>query len=94
MNEMIVSSVKGRVFDQEAFDPRFFESEELYLVELTPQKKSMKGPFERMLLFFSKGDHEVRKVIMKGDSGDKTTISFENKRANVPIPDERFEPGD
>ncbi len=93
MNEMIVSSVRGQVFQNEHFDPRYYANDSFYLVALTPRKESMKEFFQEMRLYFSKSEYEVQKVVMLGSSGDSTIIRFENKRVNVPISNSHFEPG-
>ncbi len=91
MNEMIVSSVRGQVFDNEDFQLAYYENESAYLVAMKPRDKGMKEFFEQMQLYFSKGEYEVKKVVMLGSSDDSTTITFQNKEVNVPIPKERFE---
>ncbi len=90
MNELIVSSVRGQVFDNPDFEKRYFQNEGQYLVLLEPKDKSMKEFFEQMRLYFSKREHEVKKVEMLGASGDSTIITFENKRINVPISKSTF----
>ena len=94
MNEMIVSSVRGQVFENDAFEPAYYENGDFYLVALEPKEKSMKEFFEKMFLYFSRTEHEVQRIVMVGSSGDTTRIDLEKKRVNVPLSDERFEPSD
>lgn len=90
MNELLVSSVNGKIFEKEDFERAYYQDENEYLAVLTPKEKSMKEFFQRILLYFSKTGKEVVKVEMVEGSGDSTTIEFKKKRINVPLPEDTF----
>jgi outer membrane lipoprotein-sorting protein len=90
INNLIVSSVQGKINDSKSFTYKILENEEFYLVKLTPLSKNIKELFAEIEVYFDKKDLLVARVNMKEISGDNTLIIFVNKKINAEIPDEKF----
>ncbi len=91
INSIILGSVKGTLFsDAKRFSPAFFESPSQYLVRLTPLSPQLKEYLSEIRIFFDRKDMTVTMLEMQELSGDYTRISFENKKINATIPDEKF----
>ncbi len=90
INDMIVSSVQGNVFDREDLEISYFQGPDRYLVVVEPKDKTMKDLLREIHLYFSMEDHSVVKVKMLESSDDATEIIFLNKKTNASVPDEAF----
>ncbi len=90
VNRIIVDCVQGTILDSKDFTTRVFENENSYLLEMTPSSKSLKEFFQTIVLVVEKKDYTVKSIEMNEPSGDKTLISFFNKKLNEQISDEIF----
>ena len=90
INNLISSSVQGKVSSNKSFKTKAFASEAFYLVEVTPVSKNVKEFFKTIEVYFDKNDYTVTKVNMIENSGDNTLITFKNKKFNLDISDEKF----
>lgn len=89
LNSLIIKSIKGDMFDDEAFDITYFKTDKNSLVHFIPKdKKSSKYINAFHITFNAKGD--VTQVKMIEPSGDFTKIVFTNKELNNPLADAIF----
>ncbi|PWK20721.1 LolA family protein [Xanthomarina spongicola] len=89
LNSLIINSIKGDMFDDEAFDITYFKTDKNSQVHFIPKdKKSSKYIDAFHITFNTKGD--VIEVKMIEPSGDFTKIVFSNKELNKPLPDAIF----
>lgn len=89
LNNLIIKSVKGDMFDDEAFEIEYYKDSESSLVYFKPiDKKSAKFISAFHITFNKKGDVEIVKMVEP--SGDYTKIVFSNKALNEPVPDALF----
>lgn len=90
INDMIINSVQGNVLDETMYEFDFKEDADVYYVILTPIEEEMAEFMSAIHLYFDKKDHTVNKVKMVEQSGDYTTIVFQDKQINAPLEDALF----
>jgi outer membrane lipoprotein-sorting protein len=89
LNSLIINSIKGDMFDDEAFEITYYKKAKNSEVHFIPKdKKSSKYIDAFQLTFNAKGD--VIEVKMMEPSGDFTKIIFTNKVLNKPLDDALF----
>lgn len=89
LNGLIINSIKGDMFDDDAFHIAYYKKEGNSHVHFTPKdKKSSKFISDFQIIFNKKGD--VLEVKMIEPSGDFTKIVFTNKELNKPLADAIF----
>jgi outer membrane lipoprotein-sorting protein len=57
---------------------------------MTPVSKALRDFFQTIVLRVDKHDYSVKSIEMNEPAGDKTIISFKNKRINEQIADAVF----
>jgi len=90
INRIMVDCVQGTILDSKDFTSKVFENDKTYLLEMTPSSKSLREFFQTIVLVVEKKDYTVKSIEMNEPSGDKTVISFFNKKINESIGDEVF----
>lgn len=90
VNNIMVESVNGTIIDNEDFSVKVFESKDSYLMEMTPNDKTLKGFFNKILILADRSTFSVSQITMDETSGDKTLIKFINRELNTQLPDEVF----
>jgi outer membrane lipoprotein-sorting protein len=90
INDLVIDCVRGTAVNNPDFNTRIFEGEATYLVELTPQEKTLKELFKTVVLVLDKKDFTASRIRMTEPSGDYTLINFTNKERNVDLPDALF----
>ena len=90
INELIINSVQGNVLDEERFNIEYLENKSLYLAKLTPKEEQLKNFLKGIDIYFDKEDYSVERVKLIEPGDDYTLITFENKRMNEDIVDEKF----
>ena len=90
LNELIINSVKGNMFDEQAFIISYFKLKDDYVVKFIPKDKSMKAFIASFELTFDTKTNDVITVKMIEPSKDYTKISFKNKVLNTPVNDAVF----
>lgn len=90
VNRIMIDCVQGTILDSKDFTTKVFENDKLYLLEMTPSSKALREFFETIVLSVEKSDHSVRSIEMNEPAGDKTLISFENKKLNEQVADAVF----
>ncbi len=90
VNRITIDCIQGTVFSNPDFKTKVFENNQFWLVELTPQAKTMKDFFSTIVVSVDKNDYSVQKIAMNERSGDNTEIRFLNKELNATIADALF----
>lgn len=89
LNKLIINSVKGDMFDDEAFSIDYFKKDNSSLVQFTSKDKNLSKYISAFhITFNTEGD--VEQVKMIEPSGDYTKIVFSNRVLNSPIDDAIF----
>ena len=90
VNRIMVDCVQGTILDSKDFTTKVFENEKVYLLEMTPAAKTLREFFQTIVLTVDKQDYSVSSIEMNEPAGDKTIISFKNKRLNEQVADAVF----
>ncbi|HZB15352.1 MAG TPA: outer membrane lipoprotein carrier protein LolA [Chryseolinea sp.] len=90
VNRIMIDCVQGTILDSKDFTSKVFEDDRVYLLEMTPASKSLREFFQTILLTVDKSDYSVKSIEMNEPAGDKTIISFKNKRLNEQVADAVF----
>jgi outer membrane lipoprotein-sorting protein len=90
VNTLMVDCVQGTILSNKDFSVRIFENNTTYLLELTPQVKTLKEFFSTILISAEKKNYTVDAIEMREVSGDKTIIKFVQKSLNATVPDQVF----
>lgn len=90
LNELIVNSVTGDMFDEEGFDILYFKEGDKYKIVFASKDKKLAGLIETFILHFQKETGAVLDVKMIEPSQDYTKIIFTNRIENAKLNDEVF----
>lgn len=90
LNNLIVGSVNGNMFDEKEFTITYLKSKEHNITRLVPKDAALKKYVKQMELYFDKKGNLVSEVKMIEPSDDFTRIVFKNKVINAPVPDSVF----
>jgi len=90
VNRIMIDCVQGTILDSKDFSSTVFEDKNTYLLEMTPTSKTLREFFQTIVLVVDKKNYSANSIEMNEPSGDKTTISFTDKKLNTQISDEVF----
>ena len=90
VNRIMIDCVQGTILDSKDFTTKVFENDKVYLLEMTPASRSLREFFQTILLTVDKSDYSVKSIEMNEPAGDKTVISFKNKKLNEQVADAVF----
>jgi outer membrane lipoprotein-sorting protein len=91
VNRIIVGSIRGTLLnDEQNFSASFADGSTAWIVKLVPLSAGLKSTLSQIILWFDKKDFSVTRLEMIENTGDKTIITFTDKRFNEPIADEKF----
>ena len=90
VNRIMIDCVQGTILDSKDFSTNAFENDQVYLLEMTPTSKALREFFQTILLIVEKSDYSVKSIEMNEPAGDKTIISFKNKKLNEQVADTVF----
>ena len=90
LNELIVDSVKGNMFDEADFTISYFRTAKGNKTVFKPKDKKIASYIASFELLFSKTDGTVQEVKMIEPSADFTRIVFSNRVVNISINDSVF----
>lgn len=90
LNELIVNSVKGNMFNDADFTVNFFKSLKYNKAVFIPKDRKIAGYISSFELLFNKDDAQVYEVKMVEPSQDFTRIIFNNRVLNSAINDSVF----
>lgn len=90
VNRIMIDCVQGTILTSKDFGVRVFENEKFYLLEMTPTSKALKDFFSTIVLVVERTNYSAKSIEMNEPSGDKTTITFFDKKLNAQAPDAIF----
>lgn len=90
LNDLIVKSVTGDMFDEENFIITYYKEQAYYKVIFTSKDKKLASLIETFVLHFHKETGTVMEVKMIEPSQDFTKIVFANRIENTKLNDEVF----
>lgn len=90
INSMMMACVHGNIMNSKEFEIKFFENEKIYKLNLIPNAPKLKEFITSIEIYFNKTDYSVEKFTLKEISDDYTTITFSNKKLNMPIVADKF----
>jgi outer membrane lipoprotein carrier protein len=90
LNDLIVRSVKGNMFDDEDFEITYFKTSQANKAIFAPKDKKLAGYIASFELYFNKEDGAVLEVKMVEPSFDFTRIIFSNRQLNGTLSDAIF----
>lgn len=90
LNQLIVNSVKGNLFQDTDFDMEYFKVGGYYKVVFTPKDEKIKSYIASFILNFDKDQAVVQEVKMVEPSADFTRIVFTNRKINQAVNDAVF----
>lgn len=91
LNDIIVNSVNGTLIESEKYDYEMLESQDAWLVKLSPKNEQIKKTLKSIDLYFQKSDLSVYKIKMTENDQDYTLITLTNKKFNEIVPNSVFE---
>ena len=86
----MIDCMTGKVLDNDEFKSISFNGRNDYLIEMHPIKKDLKDFFEKINVYIDKADFSVIKIEMLESMGDVTTITFTDKKINIPVDEKEF----
>lgn len=89
LNKLIINSVKGDMFDDDAFSMEYFKQDGSNLVYFTAKDAKLSKYIKTFHITFN-NEGDVEQVKMIEPSGDFTRITFSNRELNSPINDALF----
>jgi outer membrane lipoprotein-sorting protein len=90
INKVMIDCVQGTMLNSKDFSVKVYESDAVYLLELTPTSKTLKEFFQTIILQVEKKDYSARSIEMLEPTGDKTIITFTDKKLNTEVADAVF----
>lgn len=90
LNNLIIKSVRGDMFDEEKFDISYYKNSESYIVHFKSLDKALKKLISEFVLTFDKESLNVIQVKMIESSNDFTLLKFLNQKTNQTVSDAVF----
>lgn len=90
INQLIVGSVSGNLFDDDEFTISYFKSETFNSAIFIPKTSSIKEYISRLELYFDKKNTSITEVKLIEPSEDFTHIVFKNKKTNIHLDENTF----
>jgi outer membrane lipoprotein-sorting protein len=90
INRIMVDCIQGTIVESKDFTVKIYENEKTYLLEMTPTAKMLKEFFETIVVTIEKKDYSVQSIEMNEPAGDKTMMTFREKKINDSISDAVF----
>lgn len=90
LNELIVKSVKGNMFDDEDFEITYIKTSQANKAIFIPRDKKLARYIASFELYFNKEEGSVLEVKMVEPSSDFTRIVFSNRQLNGTLSDAIF----
>jgi len=90
INRIIIGSVRGTLLEDDRFQTRYSQNNGNYIVYLSPLSEKLSESLREIVIWFNKTDFTVDRLEMIEPGGDRTKITFSDKKINQPLPDEIF----
>ncbi len=89
--KLIAGSVTGKCLTQtDEFDVKILADKRYYVAQLIPKTKRLKKMFKTIRLNFNRASSTMERVEMIENSGDNTTIVFQDVKQNQSISEKTF----
>lgn len=89
LNQLIIKSVKGDMFDEDTFDISYYKKDAFIEVHFGIKDEQFLEYMKAFHILFNK-DGDVEEVKMLEQSGDYTKIVFKDRELNKPVSDAFF----
>ncbi|MEC4113278.1 outer membrane lipoprotein carrier protein LolA [Myroides pelagicus] len=90
INNLIVGSISGNMFDEKEFKISYFKSGKRSIAKLIPLSKDILQYISQIELYFDEGQSTVSEVKLIEPSADYTRIVFKNRQTNIKLNDSSF----
>ncbi len=90
ISRITLGAINGDILTSRDFSREILESDNRYLLKLTPLNRDMKLLFKKFHIYIDKKNHLVESLEMIESSGDTTTITFSGTLINIPLSDALF----
>ncbi len=90
LNNLIIKSVKGDMFDDEQFEIQYFQNSNNYIIKFTPKDAALKSFINDFILSFDKENLDVVEIKMMENAEDYTMIKFLDQKLNTKVDDAVF----
>jgi outer membrane lipoprotein-sorting protein len=90
INRIMIDCMQGTILESKDFTAKLFESDNNYLLELTPVSHALRDFFATIVLTVGKDDYSVEQIEMNEPAGDQTIMTFKKKEINTPLADAVF----
>jgi outer membrane lipoprotein carrier protein len=90
LNQLIVNSIKGNLFQDSDFTMSYFKDPKYFKVIFIPKDEKIKAYIASFILFFNKEQADVMEVKMVEPTNDYTRIVFTDRQINKPLDNEVF----
>ena len=90
IKQVMLGLVNGDFQQSKAFTQVCLESQDQYLVVLTPTNKRMRNVYSKINLAFPKNTLRLKELTFFEKGGDKSVMRFQNEKFNQPIADTIF----
>ena len=90
LNNLVVRSVKGDLFDDAEFEISYFKDDKNFSIHFIPKDKKLRAFISEFVIGFDKTSFEVLTVKMYENTEDYTLLIFKNQEFNQPISDAIF----
>lgn len=90
LNDLIIKSVKGNMFDDKMFTIQYFKNTSNYIIQFSTKDVDLKAFINDFILSFDKMTLEVVEIKMMENSEDYTKIRFFDQKINVKVDEAVF----
>lgn len=91
ISDIMLSGINGmEIIESKKFTPVFLSSDKQICIQLTPTKRQMRQMLSQISFYFDINTYTISSIEMFDGNGDKTLITFSNKKENIPVSDEKF----
>ncbi|KAA6441309.1 outer membrane lipoprotein carrier protein LolA [Dyadobacter flavalbus] len=91
IKELMIGLVNGDFQQNKAFSQSCLESEDQYMIVLTPVNRRLKNIYTSVKLVFSKNTMRLKELSFFEKNGDRSIMKFQNEKINQPLNDGIFQ---
>ena len=82
LNELIIRSISGDMFDDEEFDISYSKSNREYIVKFNSKNDNLNKYIKQFVIHFTLNSYEVHQIKIIEPTDDYTKIVFKNRKEN------------
>lgn len=90
IKELMIGLVNGDFQQNKGFTMTSMESDDQYLIVLTPVNRRLKNIYSKISMAFSKSSLRLKELTFFEKAGDKSIMRFQQEKFNQPIADNIF----